>query len=736
MRKQSAIRLLSYSLLMAASIGVAGFFLAMLRPWHQNKLIALTFACVAIVWFATRSSRLVRDWLGVLAIATAMVSIAAGVWWYREMYVPLHPSVFNQTDKLAFNGETSRIGPSDSGRESARQVLQDQFISTSQNYRRPRVLEYENYELGTTAEGASRHEFTFDGQAPIRLSADLSWNENPSKDRTWAFNLHAMGFVERLAEKYRRTHDEKWLSVAEGYVLDWISDNHDVWFWYPSEFSWHDHATALRLRAWVAFWQVWVGSPLATTDKSIRIVDAMLAHATRLADPHFYTESHNHGIYQDIALLEFSLQFPQFDSVPAWRELSMRRLRRQMSDTISKNGVHLEHSPGYHLKVAKLLLEISELCRLNDPAIARQLEIDAAVERMADFLARVLMPNGYLPRLGDTDTESIQSDPTVWSMLADRSERLRGVLAGNLTAGSEVASYPTEGYVIDRTTLGPSQSDAAYLIFTAASHEGRGHKHHDDLSFVWFAHGKELLTDAGKYSYNYTDPIRKWAVSSAAHNTVLVDGLGFEGFRASIDEFFYDSQLTFIRASHRNFPGIEHVRRLLYFRPTLLLVLDDLNAGPDATGSRRQRKFEQLFHLGPEMKEVVANGARKVSHVTNSGPDRVGVLVQSLFPESVVTQAVEGQRHPFQGWLSLRHGSLQPAKVVSFQVDGAGASFVTAVKAFRSDDAARRFSDSVTLEKDESNITVSWRDETGGHSIRMPARPTKPTRVRYERAIQ
>jgi hypothetical protein len=728
------VRFLLCSALLAAAIGTTGFFLAMLRPWHQPKLLVLSIAGVLLAWLLPRLWQSLRRALGILVVGAWLASAIAAGWWYTERYVPFHPSVFDKGLAFTLPDGTSTRSSRTGDRASVRERLHAALASSAETYHRPLVLVEQNYAHGTTALGASRREFTFQGMASVQLPRSLRWSENPYADRSWAFNLHAMGFVERLAAEYRHTRDITWLRTAEEYVLDWISDNHDVWFWYPSEFSWHDHATAIRLRAWVAFWQVWVTSPLATSDKSIRILNAMLAHATRLADPRFYTDSHNHGIYQDLALLEFSMLFPQLEPAARWRELSLARTRRQMSATISPRGVHLEHSPGYHLEVVKLLLEFEELARLNDPTIADRLEIDATITAMADYLAIVLLPNGFLPRLGDTDGESIQMDRRVWSRLAQSSKRLRDFLAEGQWPSYEVTSYLPEGYVIDRSRLGNPLADAAYLLFTAASHPGRGHKHHDDLSFIWYAFGTELLSDAGKYSYNYTDPKRRWIVSSAAHNVVLINGLGFEGFQTRIDEVSHDENLTFIRASHRNFPGIAHTRRLVYLRPTLVFVVDDLQRlvpqdGPDG----RSRDFEQLFHLGPEIKRLMERGARTVRLNVDAGAGGVGIAVHALHHDHLAPDVVHGQTDPFQGWLSLKHGSLIPAAVVSLRIRGPSAKFVTALKAYRLKSDADRFVHSVALAIDESQLSISWTDETHRHRLQLPASASRPSGVHYRK---
>jgi hypothetical protein len=54
---------------------------------------------------------------------------------------------------------------------------------------------------------------------------------------------------------------------------------------------------------------------------------------------------------------------------------------------------------------------------------------------------------------------------------------------------------------------------------------GGWHGHQDALNLVAWFHGREFLFDNGGYKYD-TSVWRRWAITTAAHNTVLVDGLG------------------------------------------------------------------------------------------------------------------------------------------------------------------------------------------------------------------
>ena len=53
---------------------------------------------------------------------------------------------------------------------------------------------------------------------------------------------------------------------------------------------------------------------------------------------------------------------------------------------------------------------------------------------------------------------------------------------------------------------------------------GRGHQHEDKLNVLISAYGKNMVVEPGNYAYDGSE-MRKYVLSTRAHNTILVDGL-------------------------------------------------------------------------------------------------------------------------------------------------------------------------------------------------------------------
>jgi hypothetical protein len=235
-----------------------------------------------------------------------------------------------------------------------------------------------------------------------QLPENYDWNEDPYNDPSWSFRLHNMGYVVSLSRAYEISHNNDYLARAEFLILDWINDNRLYLFEPPSEFSWNDHSTAFRLINWLYFYEVWKTSPIYTPDKAEILLRGMLGHATLLASADFYTKNHNHGIDQDRALLAFSLMHPDFAQSTQWREIAQTRMAEQFDFSVSDNGVHLEHSPEYHMYGLKQRLY--SLLFLNDWEIDSNLtkEIETSVQKMSRFVPNIIKPNGEIVQVGDS----------------------------------------------------------------------------------------------------------------------------------------------------------------------------------------------------------------------------------------------------------------------------------------------------------------------------------------------
>jgi hypothetical protein len=243
------------------------------------------------------------------------------------------------------------------------------------------------------------------------------------------------------------------------------------------------------------------------------------------------------------------------------------------------------------------------------------------------------------------------------------------------------------------------KGDDLFLFFRAGP-TGIGHIHEDMLEITLRAFGQNLLFDAGNYNYDSSE-MRRYAIGTASHNTVIVDGKWqHRGDSKAITEPVHNPWVTtplfdFVAATYdsgyqqsvyakreydpQQWTGtpdrsVTHARRVLFLKPYYALVLDSL----DGTG---QHTFDSHFHL-----DAPAARLDPATHAAfTQRPDNVQLALYPLAQDHLAVDVVQGQKDPLLGWYSNRNPSLnRPIPTVRFRkVQQAPALFATFLYPYR-----------------------------------------------------
>src|SRR5690606_37848077 len=90
------------------------------------------------------------------------------------------------------------------------------------------------------------------------------------------------------------------------------------------------------------------------------VAAAIHGHADLLATEEFYSRHTNHGIEQARALAVIADLFPDDPRSPARMALAVDRLVDELDFAFTREGVHVENSPGYHAYVCLSFLKIRD----------------------------------------------------------------------------------------------------------------------------------------------------------------------------------------------------------------------------------------------------------------------------------------------------------------------------------------------------------------------------------------
>ncbi len=184
------------------------------------------------------------------------------------------------------------------------------------------------------------------------------------------------------------------------------------------------------------------------------------------------------------------------------------RFRDSFAEWFFTDGMAVSGSPAYAKQMLRALESpiamsrgYSDPPRYSPPKGGRRLEnLDLEtgspmLERARAALAKLVLPDGRYAPIHDSWARNrfTQEDPP---------------------RESRPALLPAAGHAVLARGTGPGQVQA-HLHF--GNHAG--HAHADELNLLLFSHGREML---GEIGYSHTK-LRPWAMSTPAHNTVVVD---------------------------------------------------------------------------------------------------------------------------------------------------------------------------------------------------------------------
>jgi hypothetical protein len=229
----------------------------------------------------------------------------------------------------------------------------------------------------------------------------------------------------------------------------------------------------------------------------------------------FHKEEGNWVVSEMTGLATIAVLWPEFENAPSWLDYANDRMKREITAQIYPDGVHSELTTHYHFVMARRfgqfvsLLEHSD--RTVDPAFA------AVVERMWNYLAYTLRPNGCNPLNNDSDYQrfGVHVDGSARAFARDDWMYIASNGARGRTPDSSSVVFPWAGHVLMRNGWAP---DSHWSFFDIGPW-GTGHQHNDKLHLSVTAYGRDLLVDAGRFTYA-PGKFRDYFIGSRGHNVI------------------------------------------------------------------------------------------------------------------------------------------------------------------------------------------------------------------------
>lgn len=317
-----------------------------------------------------------------------------------------------------------------------------------------------------------------------------------------------------------------------------------------SPYVWDDHSTALRSFNLTILFYYFL-SIRAQDDKLFdKLVSLLKLHTFVLAIKSFYQANTNHGIdqmlYGYIALKLLKKIGIKYKVERDIGEYFRVQLIKSLVFSITKEYVHKENTPLYHVRHINVLIKISETLKHIDQQLVKF--VQAIIGKMFHFVVYAIKPDFKYPLIGDE--RDVYFSNIVLKDLDDRYYlAYRKVLDARVKKSRfvdidlpKMKVWRESGYCIYKSDW--KNLDQQIYLVTKSGLLSRYHKHDDSNSFVLHGFNKDWIIDSGLYNYNYTDEFRQYMTSPYAHNIFVLSDQSFlmKDYRCGVLDYDIDEE--------------------------------------------------------------------------------------------------------------------------------------------------------------------------------------------------
>lgn len=566
--------------------------------------------------------------------------------------------------------------------------------------------------------------------SPVRVDQLVDWQLHDEDQRSWNFHIHSWDMVEALLTAYNKDPFTLFLRPAVQIALDWVQKHtkaaKPIVSDTLSKFAWYDMAAGLRAYRLAFILDAANREGLLTEQENCILWEGLLAHDNYLKIDDNIAFHTNHGYYQAAGQIAMGRRFAQTqENMAAALQQGIERFKIMLDAQFTKDGVHREHSPDYHRMVYETLIGVLNAELINDE------DILAFTKNIEEALSWFIYPHRRIVNFGDSDSRDVTSTINM-ATLKWQTSPMRFV-----TTNGEIGSLSSEtlkvfkeaGYFIVRFNQNIENTyykNYSYLAQTAAFHS-RTHKHSDDLSFVWYEKGHNILIDAGRYGYIgkaemgtelwkqgywYTHPNRLYCESTRAHNTLEFDKKdyprkGVKPYGSAIGRHKqYANGLTILETECKHFKSIRRVRVVIYMPNQWLIIYDWFKDNLD-----EKHDVRQWFNFAPEI-----NLAKKDNSYVTKLDDKTELHVTNLLQEATASKVMKGIEEPrLQGWFSPAEREFIPTNSINYKLENSETGAIVTLLSFNG-------SPIVNAGKNQANasgrrLSLAWVDSLGEHNI-------------------
>jgi hypothetical protein len=521
------------------------------------------------------------------------------------------------------------------------------------------------------------------------------------KKVTWELNRHQ--YFATLGRAYWRTGDESFAETFAAHLSSWMDAN-------PPKLgiNWASSLeVAFRAISWLWALHFFRESPRLAPDVLMRALKFLYLHARHLEtylSTYFSPNTHLTG--EALGLFYLGALLPEFKAAARWRATGEAVLRAQLARQVRADGVYFEQATCYQRYTADFYLHLAALKRAQGEGLDALLT--GKLTALLDHLMYITRPDGTTPLVGDddggrlvmlderrgddfraalsngaallgrADYKYVAGEPAEETLWLLGPEGLRDFERLDARPPAHASrAFADGGYYVMRDGWG---RDSNYLLLDCGPHGALncGHAHADALSFVLAARGRPLLVDPGTYTYTGSAALRDEFRSSAAHNTLTLDGESSsvpDGpfswrhvARPAARRWRAGERFDFFEGEHDGYarlaPPATHSRGVLFLKGLYWVVRDRV----EAEGARR---VDIHFHFAADAAPLLEEG----------GPGDAPAVLEPDGEAAglrILTFGAGGGWSRREGWVSDCYGARRPAPVWTFSATTEGGrEFIT-----------------------------------------------------------
>lgn len=432
----------------------------------------------------------------------------------------------------------------------------------------------------------------------VDMRIPFSWSFPSELGRLLPYRCHSFTWLADLLTEYWKTSDVRYRDRFLQYVFDWIRAHPQVDL--RDEWAWNDDTTARRCcflcMTYALFCKILTDDQIRTLRVSAKM------HANLLCKEHFYRRHHNHGMFQDRAVALYGLVFAE--EAEYYLFIAKERVSEYFEFSLTTDGVHKEHSPLYHMDIARSIYWFYIAYSNVDKMFSHEMEL--LLKKMAEYIVWITQPDGFLPSIGDSPSRAKVTplwakDPAYQWVCTEGQVGAPPVQTGRI--------FWEAGYGILRSSWNMNKADDTWMMLLAATHS-KAHKHHDDLSFLLY-HKGPLFVEAGNRNYNYSEKKTQYTYSSHAHNVLFVNEEGWkmnpatglplletEAYRTRIIEGHIQGNIQYVTGRQTRFPGVTQERTLRYRRTLQIVQIEDRII------LEQEARLRLIYHIAPGVEVI------------------------------------------------------------------------------------------------------------------------------------